>query len=257
MATFAVGWAFLVEPALEDATGLAGWVHVAYPVADVVLLGVLAGTAFGAITRGRTWSYALLVAGVVSQLVGDIVFAFIEPADGYQTGHWVDLTWLLSYGLLAIAALDPSMQRLTGAGQQALRRFGPARLVAVGLAAIAGPTALMLRHAPGAGTSSTPIPPPTGISIRPRMRISSASSTPTTGRASPNSWPAPAPGPTASGVTSSAYETAKGRGAMSSPSGGTCSTIPPSTGSSSTSAMSPSASASSRRRWTRPGRSPG
>jgi two-component system sensor histidine kinase/response regulator len=149
MATFAVGWAFLVEPALGDADGLAGWVNVAYPVADVVLLGVLAGTAFGAITRGRTWSYALLVAGVVFQLLGDVVFAVIERGDGYQTGHWVDLTWLLSYGLLALAALDPTMQRLTSAGDHALRRFGPARLVAVGLAAIAGPSALMLRQAPG------------------------------------------------------------------------------------------------------------
>ena len=149
MATFAIGWAFLVEPALGDADGLAGWVNVAYPVADVVLLGVLAGTAFGAITRGRTWSYALLVAGVVFQLFGDIVFAVIERTDGYETGHWVDLTWLLSYGLLALAALDPSMQRLTSAGDHALRRFGRARLVAVGLAAIAGPSALMLRQAPG------------------------------------------------------------------------------------------------------------
>ncbi|MDP1806098.1 MAG: hypothetical protein Q8K72_13085, partial [Acidimicrobiales bacterium] len=140
MATFAVGWAFLVEPALGEAEGLAGWVYVAYPVADVVLLGVLAGTAFGAISRGRTWSYGLLVVGVVFQLFGDIVFAVIERGDGYAPGHWVDLTWLLSYGLLALAALDPSMQRLTSAGDHALRRFGPARLVAVGVAAIAGPS---------------------------------------------------------------------------------------------------------------------
>jgi two-component system, sensor histidine kinase and response regulator len=151
MATFAVGWAVLVEPALDDAAGttLAGWVNVAYPVADVVLLGVLAGTAFGAISRARTWSYALLVAGVVFQLFGDVVFAFIEPDGGYQTGHWIDLTWLLSYGLIAIAALDPSMQRLTSAGDQPMRHFGRVRLVLVGLAAIAGPSVLMLREAPG------------------------------------------------------------------------------------------------------------
>ena len=151
MATFAAGWAFLVEPALGDASGstVARWVHVAYPVADVVLLGVLAGTAFGAIARGRTWSYALLVGGVVFQLFGDLVFAVIEPKGEYQTGHWVDLTWLLSYGLIALAAVDPSMQRLTSAGDQPMRRFGPARLVAVGLAAIAGPSVLMLQEAPG------------------------------------------------------------------------------------------------------------
>jgi two-component system sensor histidine kinase/response regulator len=151
LATFAAGWAFLVEPALNDAVGasLASWVYVAYPVADVVLLGVLAGTAFGSISRARTWSYGLLVAAVVLQLVGDIIFALIEPADGYQTGHWIDLTWLLSYGLMAVAALDPSMQRLTSAGDQPLRRFGRGRLVVVGLAALAGPSVLMLGEAPG------------------------------------------------------------------------------------------------------------
>jgi PAS domain S-box-containing protein len=151
LATFAVGWALVVEPALGDAAGadLASWVPVAYPVADVVLLGVLAGTAFGAISRARTWSYGLLVAGVVLQLVGDIVFAILEPAGGYETGHLVDLTWLLSYGLLAAAALDPSMQRLTSAGDQPLRRFGRVRMVVVGLAVIVGPCALMLREAPG------------------------------------------------------------------------------------------------------------
>ena len=151
MATFAAGWAILVEPALDGAGGstVAGWVYVAYPVADVVLLGVLAGTAFGAISRARTWSYTLLVAGVVFQLAGDVVFAFIEPDGGYQTGHWVDLTWLLSYGLVAVAALHPSMQRLTSAGDHPLRRFGRGRLVAVGVAAITGPSVLMLREAPG------------------------------------------------------------------------------------------------------------
>jgi PAS domain S-box-containing protein len=150
LATFALGWAILVEPALGDsgASTLAGWVNVAYPVVDVVLLGVLAGTAFGAIARARTLSYGLLVAGVVAQLVADIVFAVIQPSSGYATGHWVDLLWLGSYGLLGVAALDPSMQRLTAAPARPSRRYGRARVVAVGLAAIIGPSALMLREAP-------------------------------------------------------------------------------------------------------------
>ncbi len=152
LATFAMGWALLVEPALGEADGstIARWVDVAFPVADVVLLGVLAGTAFGAISRLRTWSYGLLFAGVVAQLAGDVVFALVQRTEGYGSGHWVDLVWLLSYGLLAVAALDPSMQRLTTAADGPPRPYGRVRLVAVGLAAIVGPTALMLREAPGA-----------------------------------------------------------------------------------------------------------
>ena len=151
LATFALGWVLLVEPAMGDSAGstLATWVDVAYPVADVVLLGVLAGTAFGAVVRGRTWSYVLLVAAVVLQLAGDIGFAFIERNDGYETGHWIDLTWLLSYGLLAAAALHPSMKRVTEATDRPPRRYGRGRAAAVGLAAIVGPSALMLRETPG------------------------------------------------------------------------------------------------------------
>ena len=52
---------------------------------------------------------------MVAQLAADIVFAVIQRSDAYGSGHWVDLIWLLSYGLLALAALDPSMQRLTAA----------------------------------------------------------------------------------------------------------------------------------------------
>lgn len=122
--------------------------NVAYPVADVVLLGVLASTAFGAISRLRTTSFALLFAGIVLQLAGDVVYAYVAPTTGYDSGHWADLLWLASYGLLAAAALHPSMQRLTMAGSPAPARFSPARTAIVGVAVVVAPSAMVLGQVP-------------------------------------------------------------------------------------------------------------
>ena len=149
-ATLAVAWAALVEPAFGQpaSSALARWVGVAYPVADVVLLGVLAGTACGAISRTRNLSWTLLFAGVVAQLAGDIGFATLTQA--YQSGHLVDLAWLASYGLLGLAALHPSMQRLTMAPEATVLRYGSVRFLVVGLAVVAGPAAIMAGTAPTA-----------------------------------------------------------------------------------------------------------
>ncbi len=149
VATFAVAWEVLVDPAIEShaSSVAAGFVNVAYPVADVVLIGVLAGTAFTGVSRARNWSWGLLVLGVLSQLVADVVFALTTPTDGYQSGHWIDLLWLACYGLLAMAALHPAMQRLTAVPGTGERAYGRARLVAVGAAVVVGPAAIMFGQA--------------------------------------------------------------------------------------------------------------
>jgi two-component system, sensor histidine kinase and response regulator len=150
VATFSVAWTVFVQPnvAGESLSTAAGVVNVAYPVADVILLGVLASTAFGAISRLRTTSFALLFAGVFLQLAGDVVYAYVAPTTGYDSGHWADLLWLGSYGLLAAAALHPSMQRLTMAGTPTPGRFSPARMASVGVAVVVAPSAIILGEVP-------------------------------------------------------------------------------------------------------------
>ncbi|MHB8643855.1 MAG: sensor histidine kinase, partial [Gaiellaceae bacterium] len=77
---------------------------VAYPVGDLVLLAALARLIVGNIARTAT---ALLAAGILLQLAGDTTYGANESA--YKLGSWLDVTWLLSYVVLATAFLSPSI----------------------------------------------------------------------------------------------------------------------------------------------------
>jgi signal transduction histidine kinase len=104
----------------------------AYPVGDLVLLAALARLVVASV-----WNVPvlLLVAGVVLQLVGDTIYGANEAT--YQLGDWVDVTWLMSYVVLAAAFVDPRIVDLVGKRRERRLtwwRFG--LLAASGLAAL-------------------------------------------------------------------------------------------------------------------------
>jgi diguanylate cyclase (GGDEF)-like protein len=101
----AVAVAVLLGPALKmtDDDTAAVITNLAYPTGDVVLLALL--VAVGAILgvrRDRT--LLLLAAGIVANLVGDVVFLNLAAQGTYVEGGPLDLTWLLASALLALAA---------------------------------------------------------------------------------------------------------------------------------------------------------
>jgi diguanylate cyclase (GGDEF)-like protein len=109
----AVSVAVLLGPALEMTEGDPAMVitSLAYPIADVVLLALL--VAVGAILgvrRDRT--LLLLAAGIVANLVGDIVFLDLATQGIYVEGGLLDLTWLVGVALMAVAAhaREPEMR---------------------------------------------------------------------------------------------------------------------------------------------------
>jgi diguanylate cyclase (GGDEF)-like protein len=101
----AVAVSVLLGPSLAltggDAVSVA--VALAYPVADVLLLALL--VAVGAILGLRRepvlWLFG---AGLVANLVGDIVYLDLAASGIYMEGGPLDLAWLLSAVLLACAA---------------------------------------------------------------------------------------------------------------------------------------------------------
>ncbi|PRY47494.1 diguanylate cyclase/phosphodiesterase [Geodermatophilus tzadiensis] len=101
----AVAVAVLLEPALRLTEGsLAAVVtNLAYPVADVVLLAVLAAVSAILGVR-RDPALLLLGAGIVANLVGDIVYLDLATAGDYVEGGPLDLTWLAGMVLMAVAA---------------------------------------------------------------------------------------------------------------------------------------------------------
>jgi diguanylate cyclase (GGDEF)-like protein len=101
----AVAVAVLLGPALEltDGDTAAVVTSLAYPVADVVLLALL--VAVGAILgvrRDRT--LLLLGAGIVSSLVGDVIYLNLATQGIYAEGGPLDLSWLVAMTLMALAA---------------------------------------------------------------------------------------------------------------------------------------------------------
>ena len=141
-----VQWLFVLQPAIHG-SGTFGQkiVYGLYPAMDIVLLGGYAG--FFVSPAWRTPAFMLLIAGFAAQLVGDETVGLSSTT--YQSGGWVDFTWMMSYVFWGAAALHPSMRQLS------LPRRATAVLVSrwqVGVLAgalLTVPVALVVAHARG------------------------------------------------------------------------------------------------------------
>jgi diguanylate cyclase (GGDEF)-like protein len=101
----AVSIAVMLGPALALTEGRPAAVitSLAYPVADVVLLALLVAVCAILGVRGDR-TLLLLAAAIVANLGGDIVFLDLATRGIYVEGGPLDLTWLLSVTLMAVAA---------------------------------------------------------------------------------------------------------------------------------------------------------
>ena len=106
-------WTFAVQPALSDGgiSGTAGLVDVAYPAMDIFLLGLLAH--FVGSHQWRAVSYRLLTAAVLLLVVTDTLTNFAIVSESSADRSILDVGWTLSYVLAGVAALHPSMRRIT------------------------------------------------------------------------------------------------------------------------------------------------
>ena len=95
-----LGWVYLIAPQLANSTlSLAGRAAtIAYPMVDVVLVGILARMAFApGVRRPACW---LLSLGLVAQLAGDVVYA-VTVLNGTFTVESVVLPiYLLSWAFV-------------------------------------------------------------------------------------------------------------------------------------------------------------
>jgi diguanylate cyclase (GGDEF)-like protein len=136
-----LSWTFLMRPITADDTlSLTGQlVSLAYPLADVVLIAVLARllTSPGA----RTASYRLLTLALLSLLVADVAYAVLTTFAEYD-GGWADVVWLASYASFGAAALHPSMRALEEAAPAEAPRLTFRRFALLGLATLIAPGVL-------------------------------------------------------------------------------------------------------------------
>jgi diguanylate cyclase (GGDEF)-like protein len=106
-------WIFLMAPQIGTAGASVKEtiVSLAYPMADILLIAVMASLVFS--TDMRAFSYRLISASLIALITADSLYTFASIHDWYATGSPIDAGWLLSYVLWGTAALHPSMRKLT------------------------------------------------------------------------------------------------------------------------------------------------
>jgi diguanylate cyclase (GGDEF)-like protein len=136
-----VCWVFLMRPTVFDSSEpmLTRLIGLAYPLFDVLLLGMLARLIFA--PGARTTAFRLLTAGLVLTLVADGTFNVITMVSEYQAAP-LDLLWLLSYVTWGAAALHPSMRLLSEPAPEREVPFTRRRLAALAVASLASPGTL-------------------------------------------------------------------------------------------------------------------
>ena len=142
-----LSWVYWIAPytRADDLTPLQKVVSVGYPLGDVLVLAIMVRllTAAGR----RPFAGSALAVSVVGLLVSDVIYGESQLNSDWAAGGPIDLGWVLFYGSMGLAALDPSMRRLTErAGIDALEPGGR-RLTFLAAAALIAPVVVCLEYA--------------------------------------------------------------------------------------------------------------
>jgi hypothetical protein len=143
-----LAWVFLIGPQVRDPelNILQRIVSAAYPLADVLVLAVVARLAVGAGHRPRAWR--ILMVSVVGLLAADVAFGLLQLAGTFEWGGPVDLGWIAFYIGWGAAALHPSMATLSQPAP--VRPVLPrGRLVMITGASLIAPAVLVIQSARG------------------------------------------------------------------------------------------------------------
>ncbi|MBA3349422.1 MAG: GGDEF domain-containing protein [Actinobacteria bacterium] len=144
-----LAWVFLIAPYATDAALKLPEkiVSMAYPCMDVLLLAVAARLVAGAGFRGL--SYRMLVSSFVLTLIANAAYGAMILAGSYNPGSLIDGLWLFAYGLVAAAALHPSMRRLSDVASTTYTKLTRGRLTALAIASLTAPATLGIQAAMG------------------------------------------------------------------------------------------------------------
>jgi len=104
-AAFGAVWYFALGPVIVDGTdhGLAAFLDVYYPVADVVLVAAAARVLIR--TAGRSMPVLLVLAACILLVAADTAYPYLSVPGSAIGGEWVDLLWVGSCVATA-AAVD-------------------------------------------------------------------------------------------------------------------------------------------------------
>ncbi|HMJ00165.1 MAG TPA: PAS domain-containing protein [Gaiellaceae bacterium] len=137
---------FLLKPLVSTSDPMfAKWIAVGFPVADFVILVVLAQLMF----RRRMMNFALraTIVATGALVVSDAVYSYLALTGSYTTGMIIDAGWLACYSLWPIAALHPSMARIRSLPRNETVGLSVWRIGALLSAMLAAPALLIVQTA--------------------------------------------------------------------------------------------------------------
>lgn len=143
-----LAWIYLMEPYARDPSlsVLEIVVSVAYPMADLLLLAMLARLLVA--SDGRSVALILIAVGTITMLMSDVAFARLELTVGYETGL-IDLGWIVNYVAWGVAALHPSSRSVSRPVAGPTEQLTTARLTLLAAVALIAPGVLLVHPAAG------------------------------------------------------------------------------------------------------------
>jgi diguanylate cyclase (GGDEF)-like protein len=138
-----MAWAFIFMPYLRGhLSALPLAVSLAYPLADLLLLGIAAQLVL--VSGVRLPALGLFTLWVGATLAADALYYSTLAATGAPIAADVSYTlWMASYALLGAGALHPSMAGSTRLVPRSQERLSRARMTALTLPALLGPALLI------------------------------------------------------------------------------------------------------------------
>jgi diguanylate cyclase (GGDEF)-like protein/PAS domain S-box-containing protein len=144
-----LSWIFLIDPYVRDTTLtlVQKVTSISYPLGDVLTLATVARMLTGGVRRARSITY--LGVGVAGLLVADVIYGLIQLNGHWMVGGPTDLGWVACYAFWGLAALDPSMTRLTEPARGLVGEMGGRRIALLGTASLIAPAALLVEASLG------------------------------------------------------------------------------------------------------------
>ncbi|TXS52172.1 aminotransferase class I/II-fold pyridoxal phosphate-dependent enzyme [Streptomyces sp. t39] len=144
-----LSWVHLIHPLSEDSS--MSWyekaITIAYPLGDVLILAMLVRL----LTLGgmRDRSVQLLTLGTIGILANDVVYGLLQLEGTWRVGTWMDLGWVVFFTAWGLAALHPSMVRLTERAPEQPPGIAHRRLAVLAAASLVAPAMLLFQSLRG------------------------------------------------------------------------------------------------------------
>ena len=146
-----LSWLVLISPLAHNTALPLGTklVSIAYPLSDILVLGVAVRLAVG---RGRrSPAYYMIVGALVAVLAADSAYGWSLLHGVYNLATPLDAGWIAAHLLFGAAALHPSMTTVSQPAESE-QRLNAGRLVAIAAAALIAPVVMVVNASSLAGS---------------------------------------------------------------------------------------------------------